>query len=118
MAYRSSLFAARRAVRATKQPCFGFYPLCKQQQQRATFAGDLIKQGLALSSKADAAAAPGAADLYAVKKFPTPTLSVVGSDKRFPVRRVYCVGSNYRCALPTELRTSSLCSVCLPFIYW
>lgn len=34
--------------------------------------------------------------MYAVKKLPTPTLSVVGSEKRFPVRRVYCVGSNYR----------------------
>ncbi|CAM9935119.1 unnamed protein product [Hapterophycus canaliculatus] len=25
-----------------------------------------------------------------------PSLAVTGSDKRFPVRRVYCVGSNYR----------------------
>eukprot|EP00752_Nemacystus_decipiens_P012482 g11056.t1 len=33
---------------------------------------------------------------FAVPKVDTPTLAVVGSDKRFPVRRVYCVGSNYR----------------------
>ena len=33
---------------------------------------------------------------YAVPKVDTPTLAVVGSAKRFPVRRVYCVGSNYR----------------------
>lgn len=31
-----------------------------------------------------------------------PTLTVIGSDRRYPVRRVYCVGSNYRydCVLP------------------
>lgn len=34
---------------------------------------------------------------YAVPKVDAPTLAVVGSHKRFPVRRVYCVGSNYRC---------------------
>ena len=47
-----------------------------------------------------AAAAAAAEDLhrYAVPKVDAPTLAVVGSDKRFPVRRVYCVGSNYRCA--------------------
>lgn len=33
---------------------------------------------------------------FAVPKIATPSLAVVGSDKRFPVRRVYCVGSNYR----------------------
>lgn len=33
---------------------------------------------------------------YAVPKAPTPTLSVLGSEECFPVRRVYCVGSNYR----------------------
>lgn len=38
------------------------------------------------------------ANLYAVTKLPTPTLSVLGSEKKFPVRRVYCVGSNYRFA--------------------
>lgn len=105
MAYRASLLAARRAVGATVQPGLGVYPLCKQQQKRAPVGGDLInhsiKQGLSSSSKAPTGAA-GAADLYAVKKLPTPTLSVVGSEKRFPVRRVYCVGSNYRCALPVE----------------
>lgn len=37
-------------------------------------------------------------NLYAVSKFPEPTLSVHGTDKRFPVRRIYCVGSNYRYA--------------------
>ncbi len=26
---------------------------------------------------------------------PTPTLPIAGSDKRFPVRRIYCVGRNY-----------------------
>ena len=26
---------------------------------------------------------------------PIPSLAIVGSDKRFPVRRVYCVGRNY-----------------------
>lgn len=25
-----------------------------------------------------------------------PTLTVIGADRRYPVRRVYCVGSNYR----------------------
>lgn len=107
MAYRGSLLAARRAVGATVQPGLGVYPLCKQQQKRAPVGVDLIKhssikQGLSSSAKAPAAAdagGGGAADLYAVKKLPTPTLSVVGSEKRFPVRRVYCVGSNYRCAL-------------------
>lgn len=108
MAYRTSLFTARREVRAAVQHSFGFHPLCKQQQRRATVAGNLIKQGLVSSSKADAGAgAAGAADVYAVKKLPTPTLSVVGSDRRFPVRRVYCVGSNYRCALPAEQRTGT-----------
>lgn len=38
----------------------------------------------------------GAPLLYAVPKVAVPTLAVVGSNKRFPVRRVYCVGSNYR----------------------
>lgn len=48
---------------------------------------------------ASTAAAAPADDLhqYAVPKVEAPTLAVVGSDNRFPVRRVYCVGSNYRC---------------------
>ena len=26
---------------------------------------------------------------------PTPSLPIIGSNKRFPVRRIYCVGRNY-----------------------
>ncbi|CAN0025768.1 unnamed protein product, partial [Ectocarpus sp. 13 AM-2016] len=33
---------------------------------------------------------------YAVPRVAPPSLAVVGSDQKFPVRRVYCVGSNYR----------------------
>src|SRR5436305_13835812 len=33
--------------------------------------------------------------LYVVQKPPRPALPVVGTDDLFPVRRVYCVGSNY-----------------------
>jgi fumarylpyruvate hydrolase len=32
---------------------------------------------------------------YAVPAPPTPSLPIVGSDERFPVRRIYCVGRNY-----------------------
>jgi fumarylpyruvate hydrolase len=33
--------------------------------------------------------------LYVTQKPPRPALPVVGTDDRFPVRRVYCVGRNY-----------------------
>lgn len=94
MAYRTSLLAGSWAFRTAIHPGLGGYPLCRsaqQQKQHAYVAGDLIKRRLS----SNPAAADGA-DFYAVKKLPTPTLAVVGSDKRFPVRRVYCVGSNYR----------------------
>lgn len=107
MAYRTSLLAGRRAVRAAIPPDFGLCPMCKHQQH-APVVGDLVKHGLSSSSKA-----AGVADVYAVKKLPTPTLSVFGSDKRFPVRRVYCVGSNYRCALPAEQGSRCGFVVCL-----
>ena len=32
---------------------------------------------------------------FAVKAPPVPTLAVAGSDARFPVHRIYCVGRNY-----------------------
>ncbi|CAM9724946.1 unnamed protein product [Ectocarpus sp. 12 AP-2014] len=42
-------------------------------------------------------ASSGAGDLqYAVPRVAVPSLAVVGSDQKFPVRRMYCVGSNYR----------------------
>lgn len=34
-------------------------------------------------------------DAYVIPPAPTPSLPVVGSTARFPVRRVYCVGRNY-----------------------
>jgi len=34
-------------------------------------------------------------DSYAVPFFEVPSLPVAGSEKRFPVRRIYCVGRNY-----------------------
>jgi len=34
-------------------------------------------------------------EVYAIDVPPTPSLSIAGSSKRFPVRRVYCVGRNY-----------------------
>lgn len=38
------------------------------------------------------------AEYSGVPKVEVPTLALLGSNERFPVRRVYCVGSNYRCA--------------------
>ena len=32
---------------------------------------------------------------FAVPLWPLPFLTVVGSERRFPVRRIYCVGRNY-----------------------
>lgn len=32
---------------------------------------------------------------YVIEPQPVPTLAVVGTDKRFPIHRVYCVGRNY-----------------------
>jgi fumarylpyruvate hydrolase len=33
---------------------------------------------------------------YAIEPDPPPSLAVAGRDERFPVRRIYCVGQNYR----------------------
>ena len=34
-------------------------------------------------------------DAYVIPPPPTPDVSIAGSDRRFPIRRVYCVGRNY-----------------------
>lgn len=39
---------------------------------------------------------PGSGSAAAFEAGPRPTLAVAGSDHRFPVRRIYCVGQNYR----------------------
>lgn len=78
------LLAGRRTMRAMSFSGSGSHAACRRH---ATVVH--AKQQRAISNS-------GHQQSYAVPKSPTPTLSVLGSDKRFPVRRVYCVGSNYR----------------------
>lgn len=86
MAYRSSWLTGRRGI---------YHAATAAARRRRAPTG-----GRNASSSSYPAAS--AEDLdgvlsYAVPKVAVPTLAVVGSNKRFPVRRVYCVGSNYRC---------------------
>lgn len=53
---------------------------------------------------------PTAAYSGGVPKAEVPTLALLGSDERFPVRRVYCVGSNYRCVRGDILLSDALSS--------
>ena len=39
---------------------------------------------------------------YIFAPHPLPTLPIRGSDKLFPVHRIYCVGRNYACLLYTS----------------
>lgn len=42
-----------------------------------------------------------------------PTLTVIGSDRRYPVRRVYCVGSNYRYGMRFALLSCVAAALCV-----
>lgn len=80
MAFRASLLAGQR-------------PLCNAV---ASLAPSVRRNLAAVRCPRAAFAAAAAAEIQAVPKVEVPTLAVAGSEDRFPVRRVYCVGSNYR----------------------
>ncbi|CAM9957076.1 unnamed protein product, partial [Scytosiphon promiscuus] len=84
MAHHRGLLANSQALRqlATKRAAV----VCRKAS-----SPPMMKQNIRSSSTLDAG------DLrFAVPKVAAPSLAVAGSDRRFPVRRVYCVGSNYR----------------------
>ncbi|WP_246725338.1 fumarylacetoacetate hydrolase family protein [Beijerinckia sp. L45] len=51
--------------------------------------------GVASMPLAAVAAETGAAPRLALPALPVPTLPIVGSDAKFQVRRIYCIGRNY-----------------------
>ena len=54
-----------------------------------------VKTGAAAAAGAASGSVGAAAGAASVFTLPDVTLPIVGSDQRFPVRRVYCVGRNY-----------------------
>ena len=54
-----------------------------------------VKTGAAAAAGAASGSVGSAAGAASVLTLPDVTLPIIGSDQRFPVRRVYCVGRNY-----------------------
>ncbi|CAN0305925.1 unnamed protein product [Pylaiella littoralis] len=93
---RGLCYAAMRSARrlsSTRTTAYGEAALPGMHHPDVRFAS---ASSSSFSSAASSSAAEDLGPSYAVPKAAVPTLTVVGSHKRFPVRRVYCVGSNYR----------------------
>jgi fumarylpyruvate hydrolase len=67
----------------------------KAAGRRSARAGQALSSRLGFRTTAEPPLAIGARMNYAIPAWDIPSLAVVGSAERFPVRRIFCVGRNY-----------------------